>query len=145
MKSRIKETTKEIELPNQDWARTLGEKENNNTEESSSSSCCSASTYLLEPLFRVISCIGTELLYIGSMWSSCLCSSMWRGQQEYIAYEFVFTSPAVSRRFGWTNFDNYRDRGSSSLCRAASTDLTELLFIGSNWSSCLCSSMWRGP
>ena len=31
--------------------------------------------------------------YIGS---SCLCSSMWRGPQEYITYEFVLTSSAVS-------------------------------------------------
>ena len=27
---------------------------------------------------------------------SCLCSSMWRGPQEYIIYELVPTSPAVS-------------------------------------------------
>ena len=31
------------------------------------------------------SCISKELLYIGSSWSSYLCSSMWRGPQEYIA------------------------------------------------------------
>ena len=27
-------------------------------------------------VFKVISCIDTELLYIGSGWSSCLCTSM---------------------------------------------------------------------
>ena len=27
-------------------------------------------------VFRITSCIGTELLYVGSSWSSCLCSSM---------------------------------------------------------------------
>ena len=59
-----------------------------------------ASMDLPEPLmqsvsivFKVISSIGTELLYIGSSWSSCLCSSMWKGPQEYIAYEFVLNSP----------------------------------------------------
>ena len=72
---------------------------------SSSSSCHAASTDLPDPLsppvsvvhcareiFKTTSCIGTELLYIGS---SCLCSSMWWGPQEYVAYEFVLTSPAV--------------------------------------------------
>ena len=42
----------------------------------------------------------SELLYVGSRWSSCLCSSMWRGPQEYITYELVPTSPAVSRMSG---------------------------------------------
>ena len=45
--------------------------------------------------------ISTELLYIGSSWSTCLCSSMWRGPQDYIAYEFVFTSPASLIRLTW--------------------------------------------
>ena len=40
--------------------------------------------------------ISTELLYVGSSWSSCLCTSMWRGPQEYITYELVPTFPAVS-------------------------------------------------
>ena len=40
-------------------------------------------------IFRTTSRIGTELLYVRSSWSSCLCSSMWRGPQEYITYEFV--------------------------------------------------------
>ena len=47
-------------------------------------------------VFKPISPIGTGLLYIGSSWSSCLCLSMRRGPQEYIAYEFVLTSQAVS-------------------------------------------------
>ena len=38
--------------------------------------------------------VSAQLLYIGSSWSSSLCSSMGRGPQEYIAYEFVPTSPA---------------------------------------------------
>ena len=57
----------------------------------SSSSCRTVSMDLLDPLsppvsiihrsrevFKATSCIGTELLYIGSNWSSCLCSSMER-------------------------------------------------------------------
>ena len=47
-------------------------------------------------VFKATSCIGTELLYVGSSWSSCLYSSMWRSPQESVAYEFVPTSPAVS-------------------------------------------------
>ena len=54
--------------------------------------------------------IGTELLYISSSWSSCSCSSVWRGPQEYIAYESVPTSPAVSCWSGSSNLDSLRDR-----------------------------------
>ena len=73
------------------------------------SSCCTASTDLPDPIslpvsilhrfrevFQATPCIGIEVLYMCSSWSSCLCSSIWRGQREYIAYEFVLTSPAVS-------------------------------------------------
>ena len=63
--------------------------------------------------FRVVSkatsCIGTELLYIGSSWSSCFCSSMCWGPQEYIIYEFVPTSPAVSRMSSSSNLHNFPD------------------------------------
>ena len=48
-------------------------------------------------VFKAISSIGTELLYVGSSWPSYLYSSMWRGPQEYVPYEFDSTSPAVSR------------------------------------------------
>ena len=57
----------------------------------------------------VTSRISTELLYVGSSWSCCLCSSIWRGPQEYITYELVPTSPAVSRMSGSSNFDSFRD------------------------------------
>ena len=60
-------------------------------------------------VFKAISCISTELLYIGSSWLSCLCSSMLRGPEEYIAYEFVLTSLAVSCMSGSSNFDSFRD------------------------------------
>ena len=76
---------------------------------SSSLSCRAISTDIPDPLspplpivhcfrqvLRTTSRIGTELLYVGSSWSSCLCTSMWRGPQEYIIYELVPTSPAVS-------------------------------------------------
>ena len=62
---------------------------------SSSSSCRAISTdisnllsspfpivHCFRQLFRNTSRIGTELLYVGSSWSSCLWSSMWRGPQE---------------------------------------------------------------
>ena len=59
-----------------------------------SSSCRAANTDLFDPLSppvsivhrsqEAISCIGTELLYIGSSWSSCLCLSMWRDPREYM-------------------------------------------------------------
>ena len=51
------------------------------------------------------------LLYVGSCWLSCFCLSMWRGQQEYITYEFVLTSSAVSHMSGSSNFDSFRDGG----------------------------------
>ena len=50
-----------------------------------------------------------KLLYVSSSWSSCLCLSMWRGPQVYITYEFVLTSPAVSRMSGSSNFDSFRN------------------------------------
>ena len=60
-------------------------------------------------ILRATSRIGTELLYIGSRWTSCFCSAMWRGPLEYITYELVPTSPAVSRVSGSSNFDSFRD------------------------------------
>ena len=76
---------------------------------SSSSSCHVISTDISYPLspplpivhcfwqvFRATSSICRELLYICSSWTSCLCSSLWKGPQEYIAYELIPTSPAVS-------------------------------------------------
>ena len=52
--------------------------------------------------------IGAELLYVGSSWTSCLCSSMGRGPQVYITDELVPTSPAVSQVSGLSNFDSFR-------------------------------------
>ena len=60
-------------------------------------------------ILRATSRIGKELLYVGLNWTSCLCSSMWRGLQEYITYELIPTSPAVSCMSGSSNFDSFRD------------------------------------
>ena len=65
--------------------------------------------YRFWEVFQANSCIGTELLYLGSCWSSCLCSSTFRRLQEYIAYEFVLTSPAVSCMTGSSSLDSFRD------------------------------------
>ena len=86
-----------------------------------SSLCRAASTDFPDPLsspvsivhhsrevFQATPYISTELLYIGSSWSSYLSSSMWRGPQMYNTYEFVLTS-AVSRMSGSSNFDSFRD------------------------------------
>ena len=64
---------------------------------------------LLPRVIRATSRIGTELLYVCSSWSTCLCTSMRRGPQEYISYEIVPTSPAVSRMSGSFDFDSFRD------------------------------------
>ena len=42
--------------------------------------------------------------------SSNLCSSMWRGPQEYIAYEFVLIYPAVSCKSGSSHLGSFHDR-----------------------------------
>ena len=65
--------------------------------------------HYFQQVFQATYRIVTELLYIGSSWSSCLRSSMWRGPQEYITYEFFPTSPAVSHMSGSFNLDNFRD------------------------------------
>ena len=62
--------------------------------------------YCFRQILSATSRIDTELLYVGSSWSSCLFSSMWRGSRDYITYEFVPTSPAVSRMSGLSNFDS---------------------------------------
>ena len=90
---------------------------------SSSSSCHAISTDIPDPLspplpivhypwqvFRATSSIHTELLYKCSSWASCLCSSLWRGPQEYITYELVPTSAAVSCMSGSSNFDSFHDK-----------------------------------
>ena len=89
---------------------------------SSSSSCHAISTdipdrflphlpivYCFRQILRAKSRIGTELLYVGSNWTSCLCSSMWRGPQEYITHELVPISSAVSHVSASSNFDSFHD------------------------------------
>ena len=73
------------------------------------SSWPSPATFLYHPSLPV-SLQGYILYrYVGSSWSSCLCSSMWRGPQEYVTYEFVSTSPVLSRMSGSSNLDSFRD------------------------------------
>ena len=62
-----------------------------------------------QEVFKATSRIATELLNIGSSWSSCLCSSMWRGPHECIAYELLLTSPAVFCMSRSSNLDTFRD------------------------------------
>ena len=38
---------------------------------------------------------------------TCLCSSMWRDPLEYVTYEFISTSPAVSRMSASSNLDRF--------------------------------------
>ena len=76
------------------------------------SSCRAISTDISDPLsphlpivhcflqvLKSTSLIGTELLYVGSSETSCLCT-----------YELVPTSAAVSRMSASSNFDSFRDR-----------------------------------
>ena len=60
-------------------------------------------------VFRATPRVCTELLYVGSSWSPCLCTSMWRGPQEYITHELVPTSLAVSHMSGSSNLDSFQD------------------------------------
>ena len=88
---------------------------------STTTSCRAISTDILDPLspqlpivhccrqiLKATSRIGIELLYVGSSWTSCLCSSIGRGPQEYITYKLVPTSSAVSCVSGSSNFDSFR-------------------------------------
>ena len=87
-----------------------------------SSSCHAISMDIADPLsppllidhyFRHVlsdtSRIGIELLYVVSSWSSCLCTTMRRCSLEYLTYELVPISPAVSCMSGSSNFDSFRD------------------------------------
>ena len=65
--------------------------------------------HCFQEVFRATSRIYSELLYVGSSWSSCLYTSTWRGPQEYITYERVPTSSAVSCMSGSSNFDSFHD------------------------------------
>ena len=95
---------------------------------SSSSSCHAASADIPDPLspflpiihrlrqvFRVTSCVLTQLLYVSSCWSSYFCTSICGGPQEYIAYELVLASPAVSRVSGSSDLYSFRDGGQVSV------------------------------
>ena len=60
-------------------------------------------------VFRPTSRILTQLLNVCSSWSSCFCSAICGGPQEYITYELVPASSAVSCMCGSSNLDSFRD------------------------------------
>ena len=69
----------------------------------------------LRQVLRVTSCVLTQLLYVGSCWSSHSCTSMCGGPQEYIAYELVLASPAVSCVSGSSDLYSFCDGGQVSV------------------------------
>ena len=88
----------------------------------SSSSSRAASTDILDhltPLFPIVhhlrqvfwvtSCVLTQLLYVSSGWSSCFCLAICGGPQQYVTYELVFASPAVSGVSGSSDLYSFRD------------------------------------
>ena len=88
----------------------------------SSSSCRAASTDIPDPLlpllpivhrfrevFNATTPILTDLLYVCSSWSSRFCSTICGGPQEYITYELVPASPAVSCMSGSSSLNSFRD------------------------------------
>ena len=108
-----------------------------------SSSCYTVSTDISDPLspplpivhcfwqvFWATSSICTELLYVCLSWMSRLCSSLRRGPQEYITYELVPTSLAVSRMSGLSNFDSFV---SVHMVHPYNSIHTALHFIGQVW------------
>ena len=63
----------------------------------------------LSQVFRATSRILTQLLYVCSNWLSCFSSAISGGPQEYITYELVSASPAVSCMSGSSNLDSFRE------------------------------------
>ena len=56
-------------------------------------------------VFQATSCIGKELLYIGSSWSFCLCWSMWRGPRELMSSSLLLLQcPVCLARLTWIVF-----------------------------------------
>ena len=69
----------------------------------------------LRQVFWVTSRVLTQLLYVGSCRSSHSCTSMCGGPQEYIAYELVLASPAVSCVSCSSNLYSFCDGGQVSV------------------------------
>ena len=87
---------------------------------SSSSSCRAGSTDIPDPLssllpivhrsrqvLRTTPRILTQLLNVCSCWSSCFCTAMCGGPWEYISYDFIPASPAVSCMSGSSNLNSF--------------------------------------
>ena len=86
------------------------------------SSCRATSTDIPDPLspflpivhrlrqvFRATSRILTQLLNVCSSWSSCFYLAICGGPSEYITYELVLASLAVSCMSGLSSLDSFRD------------------------------------
>ena len=67
--------------------------------------CHSSYMASLRSVFPATFCITTEFLSICSRWSSNICSSVCRGLNEHIVYEFVLTSLACDVRPIWMVFE----------------------------------------
>ena len=80
-------------------------------------------------VFHATSCISTELLLISSSCSPNPCMSVWRGPEENISYEFVFTSPALSRVPCSSNLDDFEMGGRWSYSCRFVWGFLEFLFI----------------
>ena len=50
-----------------------------------------------------------EQLYVGLSWLPCFCLAMWRGPHEYITFELIPTSPAVSCMSSSSDLDSFHD------------------------------------
>ena len=86
----------------------------------SSSSCRAGSTDILDslsPLFLIVHRLRQvfwttshilTLLNVCSCWSSCFCTAMCGGSQEFITYELVPASLAVSCMSGSSNLNGFR-------------------------------------
>ena len=72
---------------------------------SSSSLCHPTNTALPDPLSPPIPIVYRSR----DVFQATSCLSMWRGEQEYVTYEFFLTSPAMSQMSGSSNLDNFRD------------------------------------
>ena len=60
-------------------------------------------------VFWATSRILTQLLNLCSSWSSCFCPTICESPQEYITYDLILDSPAVSCMSGSSNLDSFRD------------------------------------
>ena len=82
-----------------------------------------------QKVFRVTSCISRELFYIGSSWSSKLCTSIWRGPQAFV--------PIPTAESGTSNLDSFTNGWLVSLQLLLSRVLPPWLVQYSSHHSCV--------